>query len=234
MELFGIAFDTTVERTYGKGDEAKTYKYAAIALPHDDLYIAIRRDDRKENDKDGYRGTIELIVQTVDCKDRGISATVYGPELAWRNEIKPAQVNWSAIGSCSTAVTCASAELLKIAAQIADKWTAAEMPRLVKERKAAQEERAAAQAERERETAAKKAWIASTLHSCGIDTPVRIKTHDRKGFVIGTLKETQDSLMLIVTVRGKDMKLSLSNIEFVERKDIITGKYGDRITAEAF
>lgn len=233
MDLYGIEFPETVQRTYGKGDDAKTYTYAARALEQDDLFIAIRRDDRKENDQDGYRGTIELIIQDAECKDRGISATIYGPELHWRDEIRPAQVNWSAIGSCASSYTHASGELLILAAQIADKWTASEMPRLVKERKAAQEERAAAQAEREREMAAKKAWIENIGKTYGANAVVRVKTKDRKGFVIGQLGDTAASHQLLVHRNGKVEKFSVDKIEFVEGKDVITGKYANRINTEA-
>lgn len=234
MDLYGIEFNETVQRTYGKGDDAKTYTYSALKLEQDDLYIAIRRDDRKENDADGYRGTIELIVQTADCQDRGISATIYGPELHWREEIRPAQVNWSANGSCATSYTHASGELLILAAQIADKWTAAEMPRLVQERKAVMAERAAAQAEHEREMQAKKDWVNGVCQSYGDKAIVRIKTTDRKGYVIGVLAaDVKDAAQLVIYRNGQPERIPVSKIEFVEGKDVITGKYGQRINTVA-
>ena len=231
MELFGIKFNETVSRTYRKGQEnEKTFTYNASALTDDGIFAIISRDDRK--DEDDYRGTVELRVSNAEGKDVGISATIYGPNIRWQDEIEDAQVNWSAIGSTSAAITRASSGLLVLASIIAERWTEQELPRLRKEQEARKAARAAAQAEREREQAAKKAWVANVVQQFGKDSVVRVKMNDRKGFVIGTLGSETASYILVHR-NGKVEKLPVSKIEFVEGKDIITGKYGNRIDTEA-
>lgn len=217
--VFGQEFAETITKTWRSGEISE---YRAHKLDCG-LFIAIQRGALREFDPtiDRYDGP-ELRVMDADGHDVGISATVYGPEVRYSEEIRVGSVNWSAVGTVDPLVTQASAHCLMIASYMAQNWTEAAMPNLIHELALEMDERRDRRAKSEQEAEQRK----QTLHRLEDPTgTVRVKEQGRKTFHIGriTMKASGASYLHVDT-GSKIHKIHVDKIEYADVK-LSSGSY---------
>lgn len=219
-EVKAAFFTTELSKTYtdreGK-EHVRTYPAVKI---HDDLFIVIERDNSNAHADDPYYGTnIDLHVMNADVSWAGGGCTVYGPEITFSFEVKHAYVNVSTCSEKSLERTRAHAQMIDIACQLAEAWTAQDLPKL---EAAAAEEKAKNDAHREELRKQREAdrAAAKALADKVDGKQLRITIRNKKVPFVGYISQLDGTRFFInVHWKDEDQIISFDDIEKIETKN---------------